>query len=145
MERSGMSEKCFFVMIYVEIILLSRWAQNNAIYTTKIEDKEHNRLSKDSNIVTTEKSAMIMRILKTQLVAACSIVLYFGGILLLTALIKEDNIRNNRDSPCQSIHDPQFLTVSLLFGVGHILGKLWSFVLHNLGIPAAISLTFFYQ
>ena len=34
MERSGMSEKCFFVMIYVEIILLSRWAQNNAIYTT---------------------------------------------------------------------------------------------------------------
>ena len=34
MERSGMSEKCFFVMIYVEIILLSKWAQNNAICTT---------------------------------------------------------------------------------------------------------------
>ena len=36
MERSGMSEKRFFVMIYVEIILLSKWAQNNAIYTTGI-------------------------------------------------------------------------------------------------------------
>ena len=31
-----MSEKCFSLMIYVEIILLSRWAQNNAIYTTHI-------------------------------------------------------------------------------------------------------------
>ena len=35
MECSGMSEKCFFVMINVEIILLSKRAQNNAIYTTE--------------------------------------------------------------------------------------------------------------
>ena len=42
MERSGMSEKCFFVMIYVEIILLSRWAQNNAIYTTFVKGDKTN-------------------------------------------------------------------------------------------------------
>ena len=80
--------------------------------------------------------------MKTQLVAVCNLVVYFGGMLLLPALIKEDNIRNDRDIPCKSIHGAQFLTVSLLFGVCHILGKIVSLALHNLGIPAAITLTF---
>ena len=108
----------------------------------ELEDKECDRLPEDNTIVTTEKASMVIRILKIQLVAACNIVLYFGGMLLLPALIKEDNIRNNRDIPCKSIHGAQFLTVSLLFGICHILGKVLTFVLHNLGIPAAISLTF---
>ena len=108
----------------------------------ELEDEDFNRLPEDNNIVTTEKSTMKMRILKTQLVAVGSTVLYFGEILLLPALIKEDNIRNDRDIPCKSIYGVQFLTVSLLFGVCHILGKVLSFVLHNLGTPTAISLTF---
>ena len=110
----------------------------------EIEDKECNtyRLPEDNTYVTTEKSAMIIRILKTQLLTACNTVLYFGGILLLPALIKEDNIRTNQDSPCKSIHGAQFLIVSLLFGVCYILGKALAFVLHNLGTPAAISLLF---
>ena len=108
----------------------------------KTEDKDCNRLPEGSNIVTTEKSAMIMRILKTQLLAVCSTVLYFGGMLLLPALIKEDNIRNDRDIPCKSIHGAQFLTVSLIFGVCHFLGKVLWLVLHNFGTPTAISLTF---
>ena len=108
----------------------------------ELEDKECDRLPEDNTIVTTEKATMVIRILKIQLVAACNIVLYFGGMLLLPALIKEDNIRNNRDIPCKSIHGTQFLTVSLLFGICHILGKALTFVLHNLGIPAAISITF---
>ena len=108
----------------------------------KIEDRDCNRLSEDNKIVTTEKAAMKIRILKTQLVAVCSLVIYFGGMLLLPALIKEDNLRNDRDIPCKSIHGVQFLTVSLLFGVCHILGKVLWFVLHNLGTHTAISLTF---
>ena len=111
-----------------------------------IEDKVKDciKLPEDNKIVnvTTEKSVMIMRILKAQLVSVSSLVIYFGGMLLLPALIKEDNIRNNRDTPCKSIHGAQFLTVSLLFGVCHILGKVLAFVIHNLGIPTAISLTF---
>ena len=108
----------------------------------KTEDENCNRLPGDTNIVTTERSTMIMRILKTQLVAVCSLVIYFGGMLLLPALIKEDNIRNDRDIPCKSIHGVQFLTVSLLFGVCHILGKVLWLLLHNLGTSTAISLTF---
>ena len=107
----------------------------------KIEDKECNTVPEDRNIVTTEKSAMIMRILKIQLVAVCNLLVYFGGMLLLPAVIKEDNIRNDRDIPCKSIHGAQFLTVSLLFGVCHILGKVLSLVLHSLGTPTLISLT----
>ena len=108
----------------------------------KTEDKDCNRLPEGSNIVTTEKSAMIVRILKTQLLAVCSTLLYFGGMLLLPALIKEDNIRNDRDIPCKSIHGAQLLTVSLIFGACHFFGKVLWLVLHNFGTPTAISLTF---
>ena len=91
-----------------------------------------------SESVTTPKSSMVMRTVKLAAINASRGFPYYGSILLLPAILKQDNIKNSRGSPCNAIHGQQFLTVTLIFGLCHILGKGTGYITHKLKIPSAI-------
>ena len=78
---------------------------------------------KETKNVTTSKKAMIIRIIKLNLLNACRGFPCFGSILLVPSILKEDDIKNDRSSPYHAIFGNQFLIVSLLFGLCHIMGK----------------------
>ena len=71
------------------------------------ESKKHHGLEKDEELEggrkSTTRTAMLTRIMKISLLNTFRIIPYSGSILLLPALIKEDNIRNDRNSPCKAI------------------------------------------
>ena len=108
-------------------------------------DKEYIRLKNDSEgsetKVTTSKMAMISRIVKTVLLNAFPGFPFYGSILLIPNILKEDNIKHDRDSPCHAIFGSPFLVVSLVFGVTHLVGKAIGYPTHKLGIPSAVAFT----
>ena len=111
------------------------------------ESKKHHGLEKDEELEggrkSTTRTAMLTRIIKISLLNTFRIIPYSGSILLLPALIKEDNIRNDRNSPCKAIHGAQFLTVSLLFGICHLMGKGLGYCLHKAQFPVFVSFMIF--
>ena len=93
--------------------------------------------------VQTESRAMITRIIKLVVLSVLRVIPYSGCILLLPSILREDNIQNGRESPCNSIHGIQFLTISLVFGVCHLIGKSLGYILHKTTIWRDASLTIF--
>ena len=80
--------------------------------------------------VQTPMSEMLWRTVIVQLFNVARSIPYAGAILLLPAILKEDNIRNDRGSPCNAIFGVQFLSVTLLFGVSHLLGRIFAYLVH---------------
>ena len=91
----------------------------------------------------TKESAMVLRIVKLALVNTFRTIASVGSFLLLPAILKEDNIRNDRNSPCQAIHGAQFLIVSLVFGVCHLTGSGLGYIVHKYGFSAAVTFMVF--
>ena len=91
----------------------------------------------------TKESAMILRIVKLALVNTFRTIASVGSILLLPAILKEDNIRNDRNSPCQAIHGAPFLIVSLVFGACHLTGSGLGYIVHKNGFSAAVAFMVF--
>ena len=86
---------------------------------------------------------MVVRIVKLVFLNTLRVFPHSGGILLLPAIFREDNKRNDGGSPCNTIHGTQFLVVSLAFGACHILGKLSGYTVHKLTARAVVSLILF--
>ena len=84
---------------------------------------------------------MVLRIVKLALLNTFRIFPSLGSILPVPTILKEDNIRNDRNSPCQAIHRTQFLTVSLAFGVCHLIGSGLGYIVHRCGVSAAVTFT----
>ena len=80
--------------------------------------------------VQTPMSEMLWRTVIVLLFNVVRSIPYAGAILLLPAILKEDNIRNERGSPCNAILGIQFLSVTLLFGVSHLLGRIFGYLVH---------------
>ena len=95
-----------------------------------LQESKQEKTNKDQ--VTTRKLSMVLRILKLSILNALRVFPYVGGILLLPAIFKEDNKRYGRGGPCNTIHGTQFLVVSLLFGVCHIIGKVVGYTVNKL-------------
>ena len=91
--------------------------------------------------VRTGSKAMISRIVKLLVLSALRTIPYCGCILLLPSILREDNKQNDRESPCDSIHGVQFLTISLVFGVCHLIGKGLGYILRKTRIRSGTSLT----
>ena len=87
----------------------------------------------------TKESTMIIQIAKLAFLNTFRTFPSTGSILLLPTILKEDNIRNDRNSPCQAIHGAQFLTVSLVFGLSHLIGNVLGYVFHKCGVSAAVT------
>ena len=56
---------------------------------------------------------------------------YQGAILLVPVVMKDINTKSDSDSPCGAIHGSQFLIVTVLFGVCHLLGRFLNCVANN--------------
>ena len=98
---------------------------------TKRTDEHHNIEETKGSHQGTKESAMVLRIVKLALVNTFRTIASVESILLLPAILKEDNIRNDRNSPCQAIHGAQFLIVSLVFGVCHPTGSSLGYIVHK--------------
>ena len=107
------------------------------------ETKRTNEYDKIEKVIDgyqgTKESTMIIRIAKLAFLNTFRTFPSTGSILLLPAILKEDNIRNDRNSPCQAIHGAQFLTVSLVFGLSHLIGNVLGYVFHKCGVSAAVT------
>ena len=86
------------------------------------------------NVKTSQKS-MILRIVKVNIFNIFLGIPFFGSILLLPAIFKRDNIESNVGSYCNAIQGEQFLTITLMFGGCHLLGKGMGYVTHRLRVP----------
>ena len=91
----------------------------------------------------TKESAMVIRIVQLALLNTFRTFPSTGSILLLPAILKEDNIRNDGNSPCQAIHGAQFLIVSLVFGVCHLTGSVLGYTAHKYGVSTAVTFMVF--
>ena len=92
--------------------------------------------------VQTSMSEMLWRTIIVLLFNVARSIPYAGAILLLPAIMKEDNIRNERGSPCNAIFGIQFLSVTLLFGVSHLLGHIFGYLVHA-NLSSAIIFTMY--
>ena len=90
--------------------------------------------------VRTPMSEMLWRTVIVLLFNVVRSIPYAGAILLLPEILKEDNIRNERGSPCNAIYGIQFLSVTLLFGVSHLLGRIFGYLV-NANLSSAIIFT----
>ena len=88
-----------------------------------------------ANHVKTSKKSMILRIVKITNLNFFRGIPYFGSILLVPAIFKEDNIKNSVGSYCNAIQGAQFLTITLMFGGCHLLGKGMGYMTHRLRVP----------
>ena len=74
-------------------------------------------------------SSAVKRITKLCLCGLAHGVPYFGAILLVPNIVRQDNITQKEEtSPCNAMHDKQFLVITVLFGVCHLLGRLLSYL-----------------
>ena len=56
---------------------------------------------------------------------------YYGAMLLVPALIKENNIINEDKSFCGAMHGGEFLWITVIFGVCHVIGRILSYVFQD--------------
>ena len=91
--------------------------------------------------VTTTKKAMVSRITKLTVFNTLRGFPYYGSILLVPGILKRDNFKNDRGSQCNAIFGAQFLTISLLFGVCHFVGKAFGYLTHRIKVPVPINFT----
>ena len=110
---------------------------------TKRTDEHDNIEEVEGSHQGTKESTMVLRLVKLAFLCTFRTFTSLGSILLLPAIIKEDNIRNDRNNPCQAIHGAQFLTVSLVFGVCHFIGGGLGYVVHKCGVSAAVTFVVF--
>ena len=91
--------------------------------------------------VTTTKKAIVSRIIKLTVFNTLRGFPYYGSILLVPGILKRDNFKNDRGSQCNAIFGAQFLTISLLFGVCHFVGKAFGYLTHRIKVPVPINFT----
>ena len=87
-------------------------------------------------------SSVISRMIKLCLCSLTYGIPYFGAILLVPNIVRQDNIRQKEEtSPCDAMHDEQFLVITVLFGVCHLLGRASSYLGKRFLTGMAIILT----
>ena len=89
------------------------------------------------------------RIVKVSLLSMCNVLLGFGSILLLPALLRVYNIEGN-STGCTAVQGAQFLILAGVLGGGNLLGALLALKLHNMfnfrvvqGILAVMMMAFY--
>ena len=105
------------------------------------ETLSSNKTINNPDSVRTSRKSMISRIVKLTIINAIRGFPCYGSMLLVPAILKVDNIRNSRGGPCNTIHGEQFLAVTLVFGLSHLLGNGVSYIIHYLKIPSAVKFT----
>ena len=134
LERVGW--RWFVLLTSVPLFIPSIVAFHFFLPESKPTDEGCNR-SEAENVKTCKRS-MILRMVKVMHFNFFRGLPYFGSILLLPAIFKEDNIKNDLGSFCNAIQGTQFLVITLVYGGCHLLGKGVGYATHRLRVPTLL-------
>ena len=102
-------------------------------------DSANNNSVRETVKLNPTKRAMITKMIKLNLQNMFRGFPYYGCILLVPSIFKEDNIKNDRDTPCHAMFGIQFLTMTLVFGVCQAIGKVVGYLVDKCGVSVAIN------
>ena len=111
--------------------------------TYRAEDRNSPEVVLESagNVPSTSSRDMIVRAVLISMFTFLYCIYFYGEILLIPSIAKYANEINFDNTPCNAIHGSQFLVLTLVFGICHVLGAmLWYFMVY-LRISSFVILT----
>ena len=93
--------------------------------------KEMKQLLEKDEVAPPTLLKVVVRICKICTYVFTRGIAYQGAILLVPVVMKDINTKSDSDSPCGAIHGSQFLVITLLFGVCHLVGRSLNYVVNK--------------